>query len=151
MMRSRSTRWSPASALPVVLLLSVIAFHGYQVVVLEDDPQRGGAFAMFATVDIGATRKVLASADDGAVTLEIPASLEARQVALLDRPSEDAARRLASLLRESRWSVEDGHAVEAGRGGVAFETVRLQVVGFVADGRTIGRQVLVDVGVGSDS
>ncbi len=151
MVRSTSTLWSPASALPVALLLSVIAFHGYQVIALEDDPQRGGAFAMFATVDIGATRKVLATAGDGAVIIEIPASLDARHAALLDRPSEHAARDLAAILRDSTWSVENGRAIESGRGGVPFETVRLEVVGFVADGRTIGRQVLVDVTVGSES
>ena len=142
-------RRSLAPLLPVALLLLVIAFHGFQIVAHEDDPQRGGAFAMFATVDVGATRKVVATTQDGAVALDIPASLDERHAALLDLPSQDSATRFASLLRGLTWDVSDGVATEGG--AVTLDNVRLQVVGLDAEGRTIVRQVLVDVVVGSRS
>lgn len=138
-----------ASLIPVALLLSVISFHGFLIVAHEDDPQRSGAFAMFATVDIGATRMVVATAQDGAVALDIPASLDERRSALVDRPSEDSARRLASLLRELAWEVDGGEATEGGAD--TLDDVRVQVVGLDAEGRTIVRQVLVDVVVGPSS
>ncbi len=136
--------WAPL--LPVALLVSAIAFHGFLIVAREDDPQRSGAFAMFATIDVGATRKVVATTKDGTVTLDIPASLDQPHAALLDTPSESSAKRLASLLRGLTWDVSDGTATEGG--AVALDDVRLQVVGLDADGRTIVRQVLVDVEVG---
>jgi hypothetical protein len=144
---SRSPRSRPA-ALPVLLLLGLIAFHGYQVVALEDDPQRGGAFAMFATIDIGATRKIIATSDDGQVQLELPAILADHASALLDRPTEEAATDFAESVRELAWAVEDGQATATNEGGVVFDQVRLQVVGFVADGRMITRRVMTDVVVG---
>lgn len=145
----RHPRRSLATPLPVVLLLFVIAFHGFQIVAHEDDPQRSGAFAMFATVDVGATRKVVATAEDGAVAIDIPASLDERHAALLDLPSEDSARRFASLLRGLTWGVSDGVATEGG--AATLDDVRLQVVGLDAEGRTMVRQVLVDVVVGPRS
>ncbi|GAA5137225.1 hypothetical protein GCM10023339_77240 [Alloalcanivorax gelatiniphagus] len=138
-------------ALPVALLLAVIAFHGYQVVVLEDDPQRGGAFAMFATIDIGATRKVLATAEDGSVVLDLPASLDAERRALLDRPTEEATTRFAEVVLDLTWDVEDGRATATADGPQVFDSVRVQVVGFDADGRTISRRVLTDLVVESGS
>lgn len=145
----RSSR-SPLTALPVVLLLSLIAFHGYQVVATDDDPQRGGAFAMFATIDIGATRKVLATTDDGSVELELPASLDESRAALLDRPTEQATTDFASSVLDLSWSVEDGQATATDEGGGPLDEVRIQVVGFDAVGRTVTRQVLSDVVAGSN-
>lgn len=142
-------RGSLSSLLPVALLLSFIAFHGFQIIAHHDDAQRGGAFAMFATVDVGATRKLLATADDGSVELEVPTSLDSRQAALLDRPTEDSAKRFALLLRDLTWTVDGSTATHGG--AVTFGRVKLQVVGLVADGRTIDRQVLVDVVVGPAS
>lgn len=145
---SKDTR-SLATLVPVALLLGSIAFHGYQVVAHEDDPQRGGAFAMFATVDIGAIRKVLATAEDGSVVLELPPSLQQRAAALRDRPSEEAATRLASELQMLSWSVRDGTATVGGTD--TFTGVRLQVVGLETDGRSFARRVIVDVVAGSGS
>jgi len=150
MTASRSTR-SPLTALPVVLLLSVIAFHGFRVVAENDDPQRGGAFAMFSTIDIGATRKVVATAEDGAVLLELPGSLDDERAALLDRPTEEATTRFAEAVLDLRWTVEDGRASATPRGLQTFDSIRVLVVGFDADGRTISRQVLADVAAGSGS
>ena len=109
-MTPSKTAGSPLTVLPTALLLGLIAFHGYQVVVHEDDPQRGGAFAMFATIDIGATRKVIATSEDGAVILDLPASLDAERAALLDRPTEAATRRFADSVLDLQWTVEDGRA-----------------------------------------
>lgn len=44
---------------PVLLLVVGIALHGVRILAHDEDPQRGTAFATFATVDIGATRQVL--------------------------------------------------------------------------------------------
>jgi hypothetical protein len=144
-MTSSRTPRSRFAVLPVVLLIGLITFHGYQVVALEDDPQRGGAFAMFATIDIGATRTVIATGDDGDVLLELPASLDEDRTALLDRPTEEAATEFAESALELTWMVDDGRATASDSNGVVFDEVRLQVVGFVADGRTITRQVMTEV------
>ena len=140
---------SPAMLVPAGLLLCSIAVHGFQIVAHEDDPQRSGAFAMFSTIDIGATRKVLATTSEGTVVLDLPTSLNDRATALLDHPSEEAATRMASDLRELTWTVSGGTATEGGTD--TFDALRLQVVGLDSDGRSFVRQVLVDVVVGSDS
>jgi hypothetical protein len=134
-----------SAALPVLLLVGLILFHGYRVIALEDDPQRGGAFAMFATIDIGATRTVIATSDDGEVLLELPASLDQQRTTLLDRPTAEAATDLAESVLELAWTVEDGRATASDANGVQLDQVRLQVVGFVADGRTISRHVMTEV------
>lgn len=146
-MESRRSTPAPLLALPVALLLTSIGYHGYQVVAHEDDPQRGGAFAMFATIDIGATRKVLVTTDGGAVQVELPDSLDERVGALLDRPTEDAAGDLAADLLDLTWTVEDGRATVAADGGTRLDDVRLQVVGFEADGHAITRHELAEVSV----
>ena len=102
---------------------------------------------MFATVDIGATRRVIATTQDGAVTLEIPASLDATSNDLTDRPSEDAAAELASMLLDDRWDVQG--AVASAGGTDALDEIRVQVVGFDTEGRTVSRQVVADVTVRS--
>ena len=140
---------SPAMLVPAGLLLCSIAAHGFQIVAHEDDPQRSGAFAMFATIDVGATRKVLATTAEGTVVIDLPASLDQRTTALLDHPSEEAATRMASDLRSLTWTVSDGAATEGGT--ETFDGLRLQVVGLDSDGRSFVRQVLVDVVVGSGS
>lgn len=144
-MTSSTSPWSRSAAIPVLLLVGLILFHGYRVIALEDDPQRGGAFAMFATIDIGATRTVIASSDDGEVLLELPASLDDDRAALLDRPTTAAATDLAESVLELEWTVDSGRATESDAQGVRLDQVRLQVVGFVADGRTITRRVMTDV------
>ena len=150
-MTPSKTAGSPLTVLPTALLLGLIAFHGYQVVVHEDDPQRGGAFAMFATIDIGATRKVIATSEDGAVILDLPASLDAERAALLDRPTEAATKRFADSVLDLQWTVEDGRARATPDGTRSFASIQVQVVGFDADARTISRDVLVDVDVEADS
>ncbi len=137
---SRSAlRW-----LPLVLLSLGIAVHGFRVIAHHEDPQRGTAFAMFATIDIGANRRVVAtSPGDPAIVLDIPGSLEAATQRLADTPNEAAARRLASQLLALTWTVE-GHTATAG-GAVAFDQVRVQVVGLGAEGRTVSRMVVTDV------
>lgn len=141
---SPSTR-SQIYSLPVVLLVALIAFHGYQVVALEDDPQRGGAFAMFATIDIGATRTVIVTDGDGDTVLELPPSLDGLRTALLDRPTEQAATALAEGVLELEWTVDGDKATASAAGGVRFDEVHLRVVGFGADGRTITRRVMTEV------
>jgi hypothetical protein len=147
-MTSTRSTWSPSSALPIVLLVGLIAFHGYQVVALDDDPQRGGAFAMFATIDVGATRKVIATGGEGSTELELPDSLDGQRTAALDRPTEDAVTELAEAVLGLSWTVNGGRATATPDGEVRFDEVRLQVVGFVADGRTITRRVITDIVVG---
>jgi hypothetical protein len=132
-----------------MLLLGVITYHGFQIVVHEDDPQRGGAFAMFATVDIGATRKVLATTGDGEVMIELPNSLSKSHSSLLDRPTEAAAVHLAMSLQKLTWSIEEGTATSGGT--ESLPQVRVQVVGLDGDGQALVRQVLVDVLVGEPS
>ena len=136
--------------LPVALLLAGIAFHGIKILAFDDDPQRGSAFAMFASVDIGATRRVLATTTDGTVVdLEIPSTLAEQSLRLADSPSDESARELAAKLVELTWKVTGRTAVVGA--GVKFEHVRVQVVGLEAEGRTIVRQVLTDVVTGPDS
>jgi hypothetical protein len=139
---------SPIQFLPVALLVLGIAVHGVRIVAYDEDPQRGSAFAMFATADIGTTRRVLATVPgDTAVILDIPAALEERRARLADAPSDDSARRLATLLLALTWVVE-GNTATVGD-GATFDQVRVQVVGLDAKGRTVSRQVLTDVVVGS--
>lgn len=139
---------SPIQLLPVALLILAIAVHGVRIEVYDEDPQRGSAFAMFATVDIGATRQVLATVPgDTTITLDIPDALEDLRTQLADAPSDGSARRLGRRLLEQSWEVE-GDTASVG-GGATFEQVRVQVVGLDAEGRTVSRQVLTDVVVGS--
>jgi hypothetical protein len=137
-----------ARFVPVLVLASLIAFHGFQIVVHEDDPQRSGAFAMFATVDIGSTRRVLATVPGDEVTLEIPAELNELRAELMDRPSTESARELADLLLGERWQVRDGRAVTGD--GALLGGVRVQVVGLDAQDRTIRTVVLADVTAEAD-
>lgn len=129
------------------MLILVIAVHGTRIEVYDEDPQRGSAFAMFATVDIGATRRVLATVPgDTAITLEIPDDLEGLRTQLADAPSHDSARTLANRLLERTWEV-DGQSATV-EGDATFEQVRVRVVGLEAEGRTLSRRVLTDVVVG---
>lgn len=130
-------------ALPVALLLTGISVHGALIVDRDEDPQRGSAFAMFGTVDIGATRRVRATTPgEPAVVLTIPAELEDLRVGLVDSPTDDSARRFAERLLRLEWQVS-GAAATVGD-GVTFDTVRVEVLGLDADGRTFSRQVLAD-------
>ena len=135
--------------LPVGLLLAAIVVQGVRIEQYNADPQRGSAFAMFSTVDIGATRRVIATAPgDPTIRLEIPAHLEKMRLRLRDVPSEEVTRKLAILLLESRWEVEGDTATV---GGVeAFDEVRVEVVGLEADGGVLSRQIFADV-VASDT
>jgi hypothetical protein len=148
-MKTGNLARSSLTLVPVVLLLCSVAFHGFQIVVHEDDAQRSGAFAMFATVDIGATRKIIVTAQDGAVVLEVPASLSPQGASLLDHPSREAAAELASHLRGLTWDTVDGGATEGGED--TFGDVRVRVVGLDGEGRSLERTVLVDVVVGASS
>ena len=137
---------SPLQFLPVVLLLLGIAIHGYRILAHDVDPQRGSAFAMFSTVDIGATRRVLATVPgDPPTSLEIPAVLEEERSRLADAPSDEPARRLATLLSEMTWE-KSGRTATVGD-DVEFDHVRVQVVGFDVEGRTVSRRTVTDVTV----
>ena len=130
--------------LPVGLLLAAIVVHAVRIEQYDADPQRGSAFAMFSTVDIAATRRVIATVPgDPTIRLEIPAHLEKVGLRLRDAPSEDVTRELAILLLESRWEVE-GDTAKAG-GTEAFDEVRVEVVGLESDGRVLSRQIFSDV------
>jgi hypothetical protein len=140
----RPPRRAPIQFLPVALLLLGIAVHGVRIEAYNEDPQRGSAFAMFSTVDIGTTRRVIATVpSDTAITLDIPDALEGQRARLADTPSDDSARRLANRLLDLTWKV-DGHTATVGD-GARFDQVRVQVVGLDADGRTVSRRVLTDV------
>ena len=136
---------SMLALLPVTILLGLIAFHGSKIVTAHDDPQRSGAFAMFATVDLGATRRVIATTTirDKSVVLEIPQSLEDLRKRLADTPSRNSARELGSMLLDMSWAVRDDTAIQGGN--LRFERVRVQVVGLRAERRTLRRFTLADV------
>ena len=142
-MKPGTSRRTLGTLVPVALLVGSIAGHGYAIVANEDDPQRSGAFAMFATVDIGATRTIIADTANGSVSLDVPDSLDQRTSNLADHPSETAARALAAALLKRSWTVEDGEATEGG--STTFDEVRVRLVGLDANGRTLVRQVLVEV------
>ena len=130
--------------LPVTLLLVGVAVHGYRVIALHDDPQRGTAFARFATVDIAANRHlVVTAADDPGVVLAIPQELAAEARTLRVLPTDDGARRLAALLLARTWTVSGGVATAGA--GEPLAGVRVQVVGPDSEGRSITRQVHTDV------
>ena len=135
-----------ARFVPVGLLVLGIAVQGVRIVTLHDDPQRGTAFAMFATVDIGTNRRVVATVPgDPVIRLEIPAALEERTKRLADTPTDDAASELAAMLLDQTWTIEGGTATaDDGSVGDEVDAVRVQVVGLEADGRTITRQLLAD-------
>ena len=134
--------------MPVALLVLGIAVHGVRIEAFHEDPQRGTAFAMFATVDIGANRRVVATAPgDPTIVLALPDTLGATSERLTDSPSDDSARELAERLLEQTWEVDDDTATIGG--DTTFDQVRVQVVGPDADGRTVSRQVFTDVVVGS--
>ena len=117
--------------LPVALLVGGIAVSGVRIVVYEDDPQRSTAFAMFATVDIAANRRVLVTVpDQPTVLLDVPDSLQDERRQLQVVPTEEEARHFAALLQDADPDLG---------------SVRVQVVGLDTDGRTTTRQVLVDV------
>jgi hypothetical protein len=140
----RSHDWSPTQLLPVALLLTGIAIHGVRIIAFDEDPQRGSAFAMFASVDLGSTREVRVSAPgDSPVNLEIPHSLDEQRKRLADVPTDDSARRFARLVLDLTWEV-DGHTAMVG-GDMTFDQVRVEVVGFDAEGRTLTTRVLTDV------
>ena len=131
------------------LLVLAIAVYGFRIEVVNADPQRGSAFAMFATVDIGATRRVIATAPgETAITLAIPDELSQVRERVLDAPTDGSARMLATLLLERSWLVEGDTAVVGD--GVSFEQLQVQVVGLEAEGRTLYRQVLADVVVDAE-
>jgi hypothetical protein len=129
--------------LALALLLAGIVLHGIQVVAHDEDPQRGSAFAMFATVDIGATRRVLATVpEEPGLILEIPDELRDESGELADSPDSDAARSLAEELLELSWTIDDDKATEGGPR--TFDAVRLQLVRLEVDGRKLSSEVLVD-------
>jgi len=104
---------------------------------------------MFATVDIGATRRVIATAPaETAITLAIPNELSQVRERVLDAPTDGSARMLATQLLERSWLVEGDTAVVGD--GVSFEQLQVQVVGLEAEGRTLYRQVLADVVVDAE-
>jgi len=135
---------SPIQFLPVALLLTAIAIHGVRIVAFDEDPQRGSAFAMFASVDIGATREVRVSVPaDRQIIVEIPDGLEGDRSSLADAPTDAAARSFGRLVLDLTWQV-DGDAATVG-GDATFDQVRVEVVGFYAVGRTVSTHVLTNV------
>ena len=143
-LRSRSSLYF----LPVALLLLGVAVHGVRIIVHDVDSQRGSAFAMFSTADIGATRRVVATAPGAPpFSLDIPESLSEVRGRLADAPSDELARELAAILRDRKWET-DGRTATPGD-ETTFDQVRIQVVGLDVDGRTVSRQVFADVVVGS--
>lgn len=139
-----SNGWRSLRYLPLALLLAAIAAHGVQIVAYDSDPQRSGAFGMFATVDIGATRRVIVTGSaENDVKVEIPENLRGSVSALKDAPSSRKARELVETLQQGTWHVRDGVAISGG--STRLDQVRLRVVALDAEGRTIVTKVLVDV------
>lgn len=140
----RSHGWPPIRFLPVGLLLIGIAIHGVRIVAFDEDPQRGSAFAMFASIDLGATREVrVTRPGDPPLILEIPDSLEEQRKRLADAPTDVSARRFATLVLGLTWKVTNNAAAEGG--DAIFDQVRVEVVGFDAEGKTLTTRVLTDV------
>ena len=132
--------------LPVGLLLLGIVVYGVRIEFHNSDPQRGSAFAMFSSVDIGATRRVIATVPgDPAVTLEIPTELEELRARLQGRPSEAGARVLADRLLGMSWELSLDTATVGG--SARLPEVRVEVVGLETDRRVMTRRVFADVAV----
>ena len=141
---------SSTRLLPVGLLILLIAIHGFRIQAYNEDPQGGSAFAMFSTVDIGATRRVLATVPgDTPIVLDIPDTVETARARLVDIPTDDSARRVATELLQLAWEVDENTATVGN--GVKFEQVRVRVVGLDVEGSIVSRQVLTDVVVGHSS
>jgi hypothetical protein len=145
--QSLQGRW--ARFLPITILIGLIAFHGVQIVSDDDDPQRSGAFAMFATVDIGATRRVIATVPGEDIVLEIPQALLDRRAKLMDHPSRKSAEQLARLLTAETWTIAEGAATSGGT--IVLDAVRVQVYGLHAEDRTIVRHMLIEAVARRDS
>ena len=149
--RPRSRRFL-IQYLPVSLLLLGISIHGVRIIENDEDPQRGSAFAMFATVDIGGLRAAwsLRCQAPPPISLVIPDALDEERVRLTDAPSGNSARDFAEGLLDLTWEVQ-GHRATVGE-GVTFRHVRVQVVGLEVDGRSVSKRILTDVvveGLGS--
>lgn len=132
--------------LPLGLLVLGVAWHGFLIEAKDHDPQRGTAFAMFATIDIGATRRVEIEAglpQDSPVDLVLPESLAEQKRRLAASPSEEAAQRLAVHLLDRAWEVE-GRTASVG-GDTRFDQLRLTVIGLRADGDNVSRHIFADV------
>lgn len=134
--------------MPVGLLLVGIIVDGGRILAFDEDPQRGSAFAMFASVDISRSRAVLATAgDEREITLTIPDDLNDAREGVIAVPSEERIRRLADQLVQVAWEVEDGTASPGGT--VTFDAVRVEVVAVEADGRRLTRRVLAEAEAGA--
>lgn len=128
----------------MTLLVVFIIIHGFRIVTVDEDPQSGSAFAMFATVDVGATRQVAASFPGAApIRLDIPADLHELETRLAEVPSESAARQLARELLDRSWELAGDTAREGS--DTTLDRVRVEVVGLRADDWSLSRHVLVDV------
>ena len=129
--------------LPVALLLVGIAFHGVRIAAVDDDPQGGSAFAMFSTVDVARTRRVMATVPGpNPLRLEIPPDLAGLRKRLADVPSDANALRLADELLARTWDLDAG-GTEGGE--VVLDQVRVVVAGLHATDWTLSRDLLADV------
>ena len=114
----------------MALLVGGVVVSGFRIIAFEDEPQRGTAFAMFATVDIAANRRVLVTVPGQPGVVEIPEELWGERRHLQVVPTEDEAHHFAALMLDADPDLR---------------TVMVQVVGPDTDGRTLTRQVLVEV------
>lgn len=130
--------------LPVALLVTGIGVHGVRIIAQHEDAQRGTAFAMFASVDIGATRKVEATGvgpGGRPLDLEIPPALERERQGLVDSPTQGRAAQFANLLASQSWFVSSDLASVGGT--ATLHSVEVRVLGLRATGRSLSRMVLV--------
>jgi len=135
--------------LPLAILLVGIGVHGALVVTLDDDPQRGSAFAMFSTIDFGSTRRVVSVAPGVTpISLEVPEDLGPMEHRLGERPTLARAEVLGARLLDRTWTVTGDNAVEGGP--TTFSRVQVTVIGLDADGRSVTRQVLITADVSED-
>jgi hypothetical protein len=128
---------------PVTLLLVGITAHGSQIVLNKEDPQRGSAFAMFASVDIGATRRVFVTVpSNDSLQLVIPENFQDTASQLADSPTESNAQAFAEYFLGSLWDDDGELSPETGS---RPSEVRVRVIGLDASGTTLGQQVVADV------
>jgi hypothetical protein len=129
------------------LLVLAITVHGARIVAQDASPQAGSAFAMFATMDVAGTRRVVATTaaagGEPAVALSIPEDLTQQRARLVRAPSEEAAARLAEDLLARRWMIADDTA-EVDADGVHLDQVRVAVVGLEREGRVLTRRLITE-------
>ncbi|MDH3729503.1 MAG: hypothetical protein OES13_00055 [Acidimicrobiia bacterium] len=126
------------SWLPVGVLVAFVAVQIFLMTTVSADPQSGSGFAMFSTVDILSTRRIVATGIvfDEPITFDIPDDLQEQAMRLRSQPTTARATQLARELAERQWDP----VVE---GAFARPTsVEVTVWGITAEGRTLSSRAM---------